>query len=238
MKIPLHQGKEVLEFECFDNALSKHVSLEILRGQTYKMATHIDDIRVVLDIGANIGAAALFFASSCPKARIFAFEPARDPYELLQRNAKLSNRISTYNFGMFSSDKEVPLYAGTVDCVTGSVGESAENRAESETVVLRSVRDWLDDNAIAAIDILKVDTEGCELPILNSVSDLIPAIKVIYLEYHSESDRKEIDRVLGETHVLAAGKIVNPHRGEFTYIAKSTYGDQAKLNQYQIKVDL
>jgi FkbM family methyltransferase len=238
MHIPLHQGNEVLYFECFDNALSKHMSVEILQGRTYKTAKHIDDIRVVLDIGANIGASAVFFASACPNAKIFAFEPAKAPYDLLQRNAKLSNRISTYNFGMFSADREVPLYKGAIDCVSGSVGESVENRTDNETVILRSARDWLNENAIAAIDILKVDTEGCELPILNSVSDLLPAIKIIHLEYHSESDRKEIDRILGESHILAAGKILHLHRGELTYIAKSTFSDPRALNRYEIKVNL
>jgi FkbM family methyltransferase len=238
MKIPLHQGNEVLFFECFDNGLSKHMSVEILQGRTYKSAKHIDDVRVVLDIGANIGASSVFFASACPNAKIFAFEPAKAPYDLLQRNAKLCSRISTYNFGMFSADREVPLYKGTIDCATGSVGESAETGTDSETVILRSIRDWLNENAIAAIDILKVDTEGCELPILNSVSDLLSAIKIIHLEYHSESDRKEIDRILGESHILAAGKILHMRRGELTYIAKSTFTDPRELNRYEIKVDL
>lgn len=237
MKIPLHQGKETYFFECFDNALSKSVSVKILQGDTYKTAAHIDNVRIVLDIGANIGASAVYFASTCPKARIFAFEPARDPFRLLQRNAKLCSRITPYNFGMFSTDKEVPLYKGGTDCVTGSIGHSAENGPDSETVVLRSIRDWLNENAITAIDILKVDTEGCELPILNSLADLLPAIKVIHLEYHSESDRKEIDRLLGATHILAGGKILHLHRGELTYIGNATYSDPSSRDRFEIKLD-
>jgi len=238
MRIPLHQGNETLYFECFDNALSKNVSVEILQGNTYKPAAHITDIQVVLDIGANIGASAVYFASTCQNAQIFAFEPARDPFQLLQRNAKLSSRISPYIFGMFSADREVPLYKGGMDSVTGSVGDSAETGADSETVVLRSIRDWLTENAISAIDILKVDTEGCELPILNSLTDLLPAIKILHLEYHSESDRREMDRLLGETHILAGGKILQPHRAELTYIGNATYDDPRNRDRFEIKVDL
>jgi FkbM family methyltransferase len=238
MKIPLHQGNEVLYFECFDNPLSKKVSVDVLQGHTYKTPRHINDVRVVLDIGANIGAAAVFFASTCPSAQIFAFEPAKAAYELLERNAKLSSRIAPYNFGMYAADREVPLYKGAVDSVTGSVGESVENRTESETVILRDIRNWMDENAITAVDILKIDTEGCELPILKRIADLLPATKIIHLEYHSESDRKEIDQFLGETHVLAAGKILHQHRGELTYIGRATFADPRELNQYEIKVNL
>ena len=77
----------------------------------------------VIDVGANIGASALFFASICPRAKIFAFEPAEEPYRLLQKNTELCRRIAAYNFGMFSSDREVPLYKGGHDCVTACASE-------------------------------------------------------------------------------------------------------------------
>ena len=41
---------------------------------------------LILDAGANIGAAAVFFAMHFPRAHIVALEPARDNYELLRAN--------------------------------------------------------------------------------------------------------------------------------------------------------
>ena len=238
MKIPLQFGDDTLEFECFDNALSKRMSAEILQGQTYPVVKGINEIQVVLDIGANIGASALYFSFMYPEAEIFAFEPAKAPYQLLQKNARLDSRIHAHNFGMFSVDRELQLYTGAIDCVTASIGKSAENTTESETIKLRSVRDWLDANSVTTIDLLKIDTEGCELPILEGVSDFIPSIKLLHLEYHSEDDRKEIDRILDETHILAGGNILHLHRGELTYAAKSAFTDPSELYRDEIKVEL
>ncbi len=44
---------------------------------------------------------------------------------------------------------------------------------------------------------------------------------MIYLEYHSETDRRRIDALLEPTHLLQGGVAHHPHRGEFCYVARS-----------------
>ena len=96
-------------------------------------------------------------------------------------------------------------------------------------ITLKSVRDWLAENSISRVDILKVDTEGCEVPILEAMSDLLPAVKVIYLEYHNDDDRKEFDRILGETHLLAHG-LMMAHLGEVAYVSKDVVRSESDLD--------
>jgi hypothetical protein len=69
------------------------------------------------------------------------------------------------------------------------------------------VSDWLTEQAIEAVDVLKIDTEGCEMPILKEMGEVLSSIKIIHLEFHSEDDRREIDRLLGDTHSLVVGKM-------------------------------
>ena len=40
--------------------------------------------------------------------------------------------------------------------------------------------------------IIKIDTEGCELEILDSIKTFFNQLQVIYLEFHSEKDRIRI----------------------------------------------
>ena len=65
---------------------------------------------------------------------------------------------------------------------------------------------------------MKIDTEGCEVPILRSLEKFLPEVKVLYVEYHSERDRRLIDGILAETHVLWRGHVNLAYRGEFCYL--------------------
>jgi FkbM family methyltransferase len=173
MNLSVDCGGETIDFQCFDNKLSMMVTTEILSGRTYPPVEAVTDVETVLDVGANVGAAALYLSIAYPQATVYAFEPAREPYALLQRNARDRPSIRPYNFGLFSSDRDVPLYRGVIDSVTASVGASEMNRKDCEIVTLRAVRGWLEENSIDRVDVLKIDTEGCEVPILRGMRHLV-----------------------------------------------------------------
>jgi FkbM family methyltransferase len=222
------------EFECFDNCLSRFTCQAILDGKSYPRIPFVRDVRVVMDVGANVGAATVFFSLSYPDAAVYAFEPGGLPFGLLEANTKAHRNVQVHRFGLYSSDLEVPLYRGRYETGMSSVTRSESTTDASEVVSLRSVRDWLAENSIAGVDVLKVDTEGCEVPILEAMSDLLPQTKVIYLEYHNDDDRKEFDRILGETHLLAHG-LMMPHLGEVAYVAKEVVGSESELDHRAIK---
>ena len=46
---------------------------------------------------ANIGGASLYFALNYPQARVLAFEPAPQSYELLVRNTQGLKRLEAFN---------------------------------------------------------------------------------------------------------------------------------------------
>ena len=193
-------GDEALEFECFDNAPARLACETILSGWKFPVVPFVRDVSVVIDIGASVGAAAVFFSLAYPDATVFAFEPASEPYRLLRSNADARPNVHAYNFG------------------------------------LRSVREWLAENAIPAIDVLKIHAEGDEVQILEAMSDMLPRIKVVYLEYHSDDDRKAFDRLLGDTHLLLHGKML-AHVGEVTYVAKDAFASDSELDRRPMKLE-
>jgi hypothetical protein len=70
---------------------------------------------------------------------------------------------------------------------------------------------------LSYIDILKIDTEGCEVEILSSLQPYLPYVGIVMIEYHSEKDRRRIDDRL-ETHILFDANICKPRLGIIKYI--------------------
>jgi FkbM family methyltransferase len=230
-------GADRVEFRSSGNWLSRLTNRAILQGQTYRPVPFVRDVRVVMDVGANVGATTLFFSHVYPHARVFAFEPGHEAYGLLRANTEHRDNVQAFNFGLFSTDKDVPLFHGAQDSGTSSVAQTDETGDESEVVHLRSVRRWLERNEVDRVDVLKVDTEGCEVPILEALGPLVGSTKVLYVEFHSEDDRRSIDRLVEDTHVLAFGGMVL-NTGELTYIARSAFPSPEAVRRGAIRVDI
>jgi len=228
---------EGVEFECFDNPLSEMVATDILAGRTYPRIDAATAVRTVLDVGANVGAAAVWFSLAYPGATVHALEPAREPFALLERNTTGRPNIVVHAAGLFSADRSASLHHGALDTVTASVGASRLTRGDAETVQLRSVADWLRENSIDVVDVLKLDTEGCEIPILEGMRDQLGSVQVLHVEFHSDADRKAIDRLVGATHMLVSGHIHHAHRGELTYVANAI-ASNPEFARHEIRVDL
>ena len=76
--------------------------------------------------------------------------------------------------------------------------------SRSVKVELKDAASEFDRLGLGRIDILKLDTEGCEVEILKSIGHRLPNVDYIMIEYHNETDRREIDKLLKDFHLLAA----------------------------------
>jgi FkbM family methyltransferase len=217
----LQFGESLRQFALFDTMVSRAVCTEIFAGRTYPAVQFKEQVRTIVDMGANVGAAAVYFAMTYPGSSVFAFEPAPGSYALLEANTAHLPQIKSFGFGLYDCDRQAKLYCGLNDSVQNSICQSYEQRQHSEPISLREAAAVLRELAIETIDILKLDTEGCEVPILHSLAPWIPTISVIYVEFHSEVDRLVIDRLLSPTHYLWRGEIKRFCRGELTYLAKA-----------------
>lgn len=209
-----------IEFRCHNNDLSRGICTDILNGTTYPIMPIEEDVRVIADIGANVGAASLYFKGIYPTAIIHAFEPASESFSLLRNNADHVHGIHIYNYGLSDKNDSVKLYRGTNDSVTNSVFVGQETGA-SEIIQLCAAAEVFNKLGLVTVDILKIDTEGCEVPILTSLADVLDSTKVIYIEYHCEEDRLTIDALLSKSHYLQYGRVNAVHRGELVYVNKA-----------------
>jgi FkbM family methyltransferase len=216
-RLSLRTPNGEVPFTVFGTKDGASHATSILEGHTYPRMGFLQNVKTVVDVGANVGAASLFFALSFPQANIFAFEPFPDAYRLMVENLSRFPQIRTFGFGLLDRETRAPMFVSEHDPVTNSISKSSLNSNRSQEIVLREAMAVLTELNLDTIDILKIDTEGCEVPILRSLKPLLPRVRAIYLEYHDDADRSRIDSILGETHLLCAARVVHPHRGELCF---------------------
>jgi FkbM family methyltransferase len=115
---------------------------------------------VVFDLGANFGAASIYFALRWPEAQIFAVEP----------NPEMHSRLLATTDG-YGNIRCMPYAAGAADgAMTFTVSASSvgggffreEAGAEVLEVPVRSLASLMAECGVARIDLLKFDIEGAE----------------------------------------------------------------------------
>jgi FkbM family methyltransferase len=229
------QGPQgTLAFRLFKTDACFQIANDIFAGVTYPNVPFVTGVRTILDIGANVGAASVFFALAYPDAQVYAFEPGTTPFVLLQQNVELLRNVRVFPFGLYSGETKLSLFHGKNDSVESSVCATARTTGEGEQIRLVGACEFLSQHGIESVDILKIDTEGCEVPILQSLRQSLPGVKVLYVEYHSERDRRTIDGMLADTHVLWRGHVDFAYRGEFCYLKRELVPDESETHTCEI----
>lgn len=159
------------------------------------------DIKTILDIGACIGAFSLSYANRIKRKdlQIYSFEPVKHNYKKLVanvRNNNFQNNIRTFNFGLGSEEKDVIMGVPKSRSHEENDGLYAvDNGSEELRKTIKSkvikLSDFLKNNDIREIDIIKMDAEGSEMDILQDISYILPNVKYIHIEVntHFESSR-------------------------------------------------
>jgi FkbM family methyltransferase len=218
-----------------DTPAMQKVVKEVFTGGEYPYLPFLEPRgKTILDVGANIGCSTVWFRAFYPGAVILACEPARDAFALLQVNAGSLEDVRVFPYGLYDRDCTTQLYHGAESGVTNSVGRSAHNTKDYEAVSLRRASSFLAEQGVGPMALVKLDTEGAEIPILHDVAHLLDRVEAIALEYHAERDRLEIDRLLSGRFVLCQGRVQFPHRGTLVYAAKDVVAARTRLNRFEI----
>ncbi|MGB3586776.1 MAG: FkbM family methyltransferase [Tunicatimonas sp.] len=142
----------------------------------------------IVDIGANVGYFSLFMFYEYPKATGYAFEPMPFNFQVLESYKKTHSNFDWHVYHQAVSDNSQPLTlrANNLDGYTtmASIFDKATNTEsiEVETVTLPQ---FLEKEAIGAIDILKLDCEGSEYAILYTLPPkILSNVRILLIETH------------------------------------------------------
>lgn len=137
----------------------------------------------VIDIGANIGDSAIYFALNGAK-HVYAFEPYPYSYKIASNNIKLNKlnkRITLLNEGC--SDKEGGINIKTDYQNFGGTDLKEFNKGTK--INLTTLKSIINRFNIKSPAILKIDCEGCEYSVLlNANNSDLKKFEQIQIEYH------------------------------------------------------
>lgn len=179
--------ERIIEFAAFDTLVRMHlpfaatdvIQRHILTRQGFYEAPLLAQMRglirpgaVVVDIGANIGNHALFFAMICGAGMVHAFEPMRLTFGLLQRNAALNglSNLRCVNAGLGAEEGRAALLAWPANNIgaarlaaTAGGGGGAGGYAVTT----------LDAQRLDRVDFVKIDVEGTHLAVLDGARETL-----------------------------------------------------------------
>lgn len=145
--------------------------------------------KTIVDLGANIGLATVFFGLKYPDAEILSVEPEADNFGLMVANtAALGDRVQKRHAAVWSRNGFVNLHTESEDGSSlGAWGVQVSDRMGPEEKLTRgcTLGSLLDDAEFAVVDILKVDIEGAELEVFSqAAAEWLSRVNLIIVETH------------------------------------------------------
>jgi len=140
---------------------------------------------IILDLGANIGLASLYFTKNWPKARIIAVEPSEENYHVLCRNVTGHSNVQPIMAAIASEDGAVEIanpnaYADAYRTVLASAQSTNIVPALSVQSLLQTVPKDQDYFPYIA----KIDIEGFEKDLFSKNTDWVALFPLIIIELH------------------------------------------------------
>jgi FkbM family methyltransferase len=136
---------------------------------------------LIIDCGANIGLASLWFAHAFPQAHIVAVEPDGANFALLQRNiAPYGGRITALRGGIWSVEDHLRIDNPSAGSAAFRVVPcSADHPDAVRTFTIPGISA---DHGVERPLIVKVDIEGAQGPLFSAHADWVGASDLIVLE--------------------------------------------------------
>ncbi len=143
---------------------------------------------VIVDAGANIGLASIYWAARFPQAKIIALEPEASNFQMLKRNTSQVGNIIPVCAALWGKNEEVELVdpgSGKWGFLAQKKGKGAEGCGLSGTRVQGVTLDRLmADYGLNRVDILKMDIEGSEKEVFDDAAAWIDRVDAVMVELH------------------------------------------------------
>lgn len=152
----------------------------IFQRQFYRIPV-ISDAPVILDCGANIGLATRYWLEKYPRAQITAFEPDPDLFKTLEANCleHPDANVELVQAAVWTENTTLTFQSTGLE--TGGVSSAGVTDGDAISVQAVALADYLDKPT----DFVKLDIEGAEVEVLNSLDGKLDHVTAMYVEYHS-----------------------------------------------------
>ncbi len=186
----------------------------VVRQEYFRHGLSAAGAQCILDVGANIGIFTLFVKQIAPEAFVYAFEPMRETFQVLNENIRLHNCANVHSFNLAIGNQDhsektftyFPNMPGNttatpvlkvvqkvaLDEIFGKELSEFLNQAELRTAQVRTISSIVRENGITNVDYLKIDVEGDEIAVLEGIEEQHwPFSRQVAIETHSERLRAQ-----------------------------------------------
>lgn len=208
----------------------KLVNLGAVADETFFRQTYrwlVDQLRpgtTLIDIGANVGDTAIYFAQFREVNRVIAYEPAPRSYRLMRENVRrsgLAGKITLRNAAMSGSNGHVRIADNTDSLYFNIDRHTAGKGRNVKVVTLGNAVEGLKNVAV------KCDCEGGEARIFDT--DLVD-VYAIMVEWHGPEARGSVFKALDGRGFRVSSETTNRRDrvyGSVGYIRARRGGKQA-----------
>lgn len=172
--------------------------------KTLRLDYELSESSVVLDLGGFKGGFTneIYDRYLC---NIHVFEPVISFYKIIENKFQNIPKIIAYPFGLSNEDKLLSISN------SGDASSVFIETEGSEKIVLKSIINFIKDNNIASIDLIKINIEGGEYEVLESLLEagMITIFKNLQIQFHdfiidnAEERMKNIQNQLSKTHEIS-----------------------------------
>ena len=178
VSIPQSKTKLAVRTKTSDAAAFVHIFVH----KDYDIPAHPEP-KLIIDGGACVGYASVFFANRYPAAKIIALEPEETNYEMLKANTGAYPNVTALRSGVWGrrallavENPDDEKWAFRVREAGGDAG--AVEALRIEDLIELSGRDF--------IDILKLDIEGAEKEVFSAPTAWLNRVGVLIVELHDQ----------------------------------------------------
>ena len=155
----------------------------------------------LIDIGAHKGEYISSILKNFNISKAYCFEPNPRVFEILEKKISLKKKIELFNYGASNNSGNI-LFNENIESSSSSINELNKNSnyykkkffllnflgsgdvTKKIEIKVVTLNEFIIENNVNKIDLLKIDTEGHEYPVLLGLKDKINMINLIHFEHH------------------------------------------------------
>lgn len=144
--------------------------------------------KTILDIGSRDLQQSVELHSKWPEAKIYAFEPTPEQFQICNELAAEYDNIQVYQLAIGDKKGVVDFYKTLGNIGASSLLEpidipfSSTQDVEKISVNVDTLENWMTDAAVPKADILWMDTQGTELLALKGMGSALRDVKFLHCE--------------------------------------------------------
>lgn len=170
---------------------------------THRLNYELNENSVVFDLGGYKGefSKKIYDKFHC---KILIFEPVKSYYDKIEKLFKDNKNVKCFNFGLSGKDEVLKINL----CEDASSVFKKFDTKNTEIIKLKSILNFINENKIRKVDLIKINIEGGEYELIESLLEnkIISIFNNIQVQFHdfiiknAKKRMKNIQKKLAETH--------------------------------------